>query len=387
MNSSLYRLAFLVPVLAFVGAACGGSSGSGFGDDEQKSGTSGDGTGSGSLGNLTSGGTSGDGASGGAGCVAKSTDAERLPANLFFVVDQSASMAWPPPYDLDAPATEKAKRWDPMIAAFKAFVQDPQSQGIHAAMELFPTRGDNRCSADAYANRVGELDVGMTALPNAGAAAFAAKLPATPTGYATPTRAVLRAVAPLAKSWAESHPDAKTAIVLLTDGLPDRCGEDDDIDRVAGEVAAVANVVPTYVIGVSNDPNNLANLRTIAQKGNTVEATLIDTSDPAATQRRFLETINAIRGRTLSCDVPIPAAPAGTTFDLQKVNVTFTTGAGARQGLDFDEGCKANGWRFDSPQTPRKIVLCAASCDAYKADPKGVVAVEFGCERRVTGVK
>ena len=373
-----YRLARCLAPLSVVGLAliaCGGEGGSSqFGGASSGGGSS---TGTGDL--IGLGGSSGDGQNASSGgvapgeaCAAKTANAERKPAHLFFILDQSLSMVSPRP-----------ERWQRVTAAFKAFLNDPLSEGVSASLEMFPIKSGNACVSSAY----GQLDVEMQPLPGSGP--FDKFLNATPNTTSTPTLFVLQSITQMAKAHVEANPDVTTAIVLMTDGVPQGCNtrdnnQNDSIERAASEVAEVKDVVPTYVIGVGS---SLDNLNLIAQSGGTNSAFLIDdTNSPESASTKLREAIDAIRGQTLSCELTLPPPPDGETLDLQKVNVSFTTGAGVKNGLAYDEECKAGGWKFDTPTAPTKIVLCPASCDTLKADPKGSVSVEFGCERRVSGV-
>lgn len=367
------RLVTAVTVVSALLLACGSDGDSTFQDPSGNGDGTGDGT-SGGLGSSGSNGSSGDGTSGSGGpaCAAKVAQAQRKPAHLFFVLDQSYSMVEPDP-----------TRWTKVTNAFKTFLNNPLSKGVSAGLEMFPVKTENKCNAAAYA----ALDVPLKPLP--GAAPFQGLLAQTPSfaTAGTPTLFALQGVIPLAKANAEKNKEAKTAIVLMTDGYPQACeGQTDGaVGPAAAEVAKVKALVPTYVIGVGP---NLASLNAIATAGGTGTAFLIDDkADPAAAEKKFVAAIDAIRGQTLSCDLAIPPPPAGETLDLKKVNVTYTPTSGAKQPLKYDEKCAAEGWKFDNPTTPTKIILCGATCNKVKADPTGSIGVEFGCVRREGDVK
>jgi hypothetical protein len=375
MRSSSLAIFFAsLSTIALGVIACGSSSDDGAGG--ASSGTSSSGASSnGSLGSEDGGNGGIDGSAFGDGeaCAAQTANADRKPAHLFFILDQSYSMVTP-----------DAQRWPRVTSAFKAFLNDPLSKGVSASLEMFPARNNDRCKTSAYAS----LDVGLTELPGGagGSGPFESFLNASPSMQtaATPTFSVLAAMAPQAKAHAVANPNVKTAIVFMTDGTPQGCEDNGDeeqtIDKAAAEVAKVKDVAPTYVIGVGS---NLQNLDKIALEGGTTSAIIIDdTNGAASAAQKFQAAIETIRGKTLSCDFDIPPAPAGQELDLQRVNVSYTTGAGAKQGLGYDEACAASGWKFDAPTAPTKIILCPAMCDTIKADPSGVVGVEFGCQRR-----
>ncbi|HVH44477.1 MAG TPA: hypothetical protein VM925_19120, partial [Labilithrix sp.] len=194
-----------------------------------------------------------------------------------------------------------------------------------------------------------------------------------------------------AKANALAHPEAKTVVVLVTDGEPGGCtdlsipaSDRNTIANIVAEVAKYKDLVPTYVVGVGTSLNNL---NSIAANGGTAAAIQIDVGDPSVTEKQLVDTIDSIRLKALSCELGIPAAPEGQTLDYAKVNVAYTPASGGKQALAYDATCQTGGWRFDEPNKPGRIVLCPALCDTVKADPKGVVGVEFGCARRESGPK
>ncbi len=82
----------------------------------------------------------------------------------------------------------------------------------------------------------------------------------------------------------------------------------------------------------------------------------------------------------VACEVTIPPAPAGETFDPNKVNVIYTPSSGGSVPITKDAAnpCTgANGWQVSADGT--KILLCGTACSGLKADPGGKVSVQFGC--------
>ncbi len=360
--------------------ACGGSGASEFDPDRASlgagsSGASGDfgTTSSGASGNNTSG-SLGDGAA----CAAEEALAERVPAHIFFIFDKSGSMGRDPYGD-------PAEKWNPVTAAFKGFLASPASSGVSANMTMFPETGKNNCMVAGYSSP----DVALTKLPNANAAAFTGALGTTSTlgdmNDGTPTLWAVRGVLPNAKKHAVANPGVRTIVVMVTDGEPYRCDTDVDADKntianVVKELEKYKATVPTYVIGVGD---NIGNMDAIARAGGgDTKALRVSTTNPAQTQREFTDIINDIRLKSLSCELGIPAAPAGQTLDFDKINVSYTPTTGAKQGLNYDAACAGPGWKFDNPDAPTKISLCTSTCDTVKKDPTGKVGVEFGCERR-----
>lgn len=102
----------------------------------------------------------------------------------------------------------------------------------------------------------------------------------------------------------------------------------------------------------------------------------------------LLDTLaeQVIIGAELACEWDIPAAPAGESFDPQKVNVRYTAGSGMPS--DFGKvpsasDCAAHlGWHFDRDDAPTRVVACPAVCDFIRGDLGGRIDVAFGCQTK-----
>lgn len=318
-----------------------------------------------------------DAGSSGTACEAEFASTELQDVLLAFAFDVSGSMG-----KLDEPHHDPELKWQPVVDATKAFFADGSSSGIQASLTFFPAE-DDKCDAEQYL----EPDVALTQLPSAAfAEAIDAISPEDEDDWrgGTPTLAVLRGTAQWLLEVRAGQPQAHHALVLVTDGYPQGCDdEEDDIEQVAMAVAEMANDLPTYVIGVNNPeggPDTTSNLDLLAQAGKTEAAFLIATGKPAQTAAALRSAIEVIRGQTPSCEAPIPAHPAGGSFDDQKINVTLSEGGSSVQ-LGYDADCQAeDGWRFDDATLPSRIVLCAATCERVRSDAIEL-SVAFGCER------
>ena len=78
----------------------------------------------------------------------------------------------------------------------------------------------------------------------------------------------------------------------------------------------------------------------------------------------------------------------GLVIDYTKVNVTFTKD-NKQEPLAFvsdASGCAAapdNGWYYDDPQKPTKVILCDQTCQRVRDGSSGEVDVVFGCAQLV----
>ncbi|MGK4002266.1 vWA domain-containing protein [Sorangium sp. So ce1036] len=383
----------IVSVLAVValGLACGssgavdGDSGpQNSGDANSGSGSAGEG-GSPSFGGAGPGGTGHDGSSGDdEACATQTARADLEPVYLAFAFDVSGSMG-----AADELWHDRSLKWDPVVKATKQFFADPLSRGISASLTFFPSEheeNDTKCSAETYTTP----DVAMTPLPSpVFAEAIDAITPETDDDWrgGTPTPFVMHGTISLVEALRQATP-GRYAIVLVTDGYPQGCGERNNrISRVVDEAsAALAKDIPTYVIGVANPPfpdapETVADMDQVAVAGGTEHVYLIDTGNPESTTAAFKAAVDAIRGAAVSCTVEIPPAPDGRSFDAQKVRVTYRSGDGEPTALTYDQGCATqSAWRYDSPEDPAAIVLCESTCAAIQADPEAALGVDFTCE-------
>lgn len=336
----------------------------------------GNGVGSGSNG----GGTEGlSGSGGGESCAAATQQAELAPVYLVFLLDESGSMG-------DGEHGDRTEKWDPVTSALNAFYADPDSAGITASLSLFPLNKNTGTGpatqskpADCDAKAYGTPEVAPRALPDDKTFAAAIAKLDPPNEYGTPTYPALTGTIEYAESLLKEDATRKVAIVMVTDGDPVSC-EGNTIENTANAAKAVADHIPTYVIGVGD---SLTSLNSIAAGGGTEKAFIVSLDDPAQTRKDLLDAINLIRGKSIACDLPIPAPPAGKKLDPDKVNVQFTASGQPGSSLKYGTACTGDtAWHYDDAAKPTKILLCDDTCTAVKADPMGKVDVVFGCVDR-----
>jgi hypothetical protein len=306
-------------------------------------------------------------------CAKQTARATRQPVYLAFAFDVSGSMG-----KGDKPWHDRKLKWEPVVAATKAFFEDPKSVGYSAALTFFPAK-DDRCDKASYQ----KPDVPMQPLPSKQFGDALDAIGKEDWRGGTPTLYVIQGVFDQIDNAQKTHP-GRYALVLVTDGYPQDC-DDDSIASVADLVKTRAAEISTYVIGVTNPPIKDApdvttNLADIAKAGGTGKAYLIDTGNPTQTTGDLKKTVDEIRNAAISCELKIPDAPAGLTFDKQKVSVRYTS-AGNQRVLKYDADCKSDtSWHYDDIQAPKEIVLCADTCKVLQGDDSAELAVDFECE-------
>ena len=236
--------------------------------------------------------------------------------------------------------------------------------------------------------------VAIAPLPGAASAIIASLGTKQPDGL-TPTSAALSGAVSEAKTYASSNAGHTVIAVLATDGLPTECDQSiANIAAIASGAVAGSPSVKTFVIGVfapAEQAQAQTNLDQIAAAGGTQNAFIINTTQNVSQQ--FVAALNTIRGSALPCEYTLPIPESGTP-DYAKVNVTFTDGSGAKQTIPYVMSAgscgTSSGWYYDADPAqggkPTKIIVCPATCNALKADPKGRIDVVQGCQT-VTGVR
>ena len=301
-----------------------------------------------------------------AACAVGGAKASLKRLNLVVIYDRSGSMG-------DGTNGDPMQKWIPVGNGLRAFFEDPESVGVTASLQYFPYKQNplEQCNSSAYFFP----DVPATALPSA---AFGTNLDGTTPAGLTPTLPAIQGAIAAAQQIAHDDPNAKIAIILVTDGEPDTCGS--SVQNVSGEVAKVAATIPTYVVGIGLSQDALAAISSAGGTGNPI---LVSVGDQAQTRTDILSALTAIRGQQVPCEFALPSPPAGMALDIDKVNVLYTPGSGAQHALTYDKTCPSDeGWHYDSVDSPTKVVLCTSTCRTVQKDRAAVIDILFGCQTR-----
>ena len=89
-----------------------------------------------------------------------------------------------------------------------------------------------------------------------------------------------------------------------------------------------------------------------------------------------------VQSATVACDFDIPNPGAGV-IDFAKVQVRYTPGSGQPTSYNPVAGAGAcgqgDGFYYDNPASPAKILLCPTSCTTVQNDSQAKIDVLFGC--------
>jgi hypothetical protein len=341
---------------------------------------------------------------GGKRCSVDVHQGERLPLDIYFLVDTSGSM------------NEKIQggtKWSVVSGALVGFLNDPANSDIATGIAYFPkvlpgvppfctidadcmAYGpcvDGIVSADGMTHLFGNCqkadacqvsEYSMPAVPLAlppNHGAVVTDIGRQNPGGGTPTQPALQGASAIAQQWAKQNPGRTTIIVLATDGDPTGCTTNtvQDVANVAAMTLAGSPSIKTYVIGVGN---SLTSLNSIAQSGGSGQAFVLDTTGDVA--KAFTAALNMIRGQAVPCDFKVPTETSSGKVDPTLVNVRFTPANGAPQVIpqtfDGTSGTcgPMGGWYYDNNAAPTLLKMCDVSCKALGLG--GRVEVELGCQ-------
>jgi hypothetical protein len=143
--------------------------------------------------------------------------------------------------------------------------------------------------------------------------------------------------------------------------------------------------VKTFAVGLTDAQGeglNQDDMDSLAVAGGTERAYFIH--DGATAAADLLAALNVIRGKSVGCDFPIPAATtAGERINPSLVNVTYTSGDGVEtdftKASDPNDCADSSSWYFDDDDAPTRVHLCPAACELVSADSKAHLRILAGC--------
>lgn len=298
-------------------------------------------------------------------CATTTLQAERIPLDMYLMVDTSGSMAGP--------------KLELLKSGLKAFLEDADSAGLGTAGQKFPIGGLNEtCDPVVY----GTPAVPWAILPDTTLASWINTL--TAEGY-TPSIPALRGAVDACKARVASEPGRKCAVVFVSDGEPEGNCPPVSIsaDTPLGEIAAEANAsdIPVFAVsfyGISSVGQKI--LITIAQKGGTQVPFAIK---EGAVSKDFVDALAEARGAALGCEYQMPTTDTGTV-NPNLVKVGYTPGSGGEpqsipRKMSLSDCGSGPGWAYDDNDNPSKLVMCPATCDVMRADSTGKVDILLGC--------
>jgi von Willebrand factor type A domain len=329
----------------------------------------------------------------GAGCATARAPIQRDPIYMLFVLDGSGSM-------------QEDFKWKAAVPALSAFIDDLAARKDSAfglGLTVFSDTLDKTGGAGPY----DAIDVPIAYVDDAHAAALKARVAfALPRGQ-TPTYAVMSGQYALLEKYTPTAPlqteHGHKVLVLMTDGVPtpDAGAQQPQCIQAAKDElarAAPGGPITTVAVGIGYtfpldqqvyDPLFMAQLALAGGAPNQpcspdethfadnmchLQITPIPNSDVTELELAMATAFEKIRAKVISCELVLDKSGI---VDPSLVNVVFTDAVGTEHVVPEDP---TNGWTYDDPTTPTKVVLHGQSCQDLKDNPSGDVSVVLGCK-------
>jgi hypothetical protein len=318
-----------------------------------------------------------------------------VPGSFYLMLDRSYSMICWDRYNCGTcnPGGDQ-DLWGYAKNAITAFVNDPVSEGRSAALEYFPL-SNHSCNGDGYDVPA----VAMGELPG-NADAIVASLDATsPSGCSTPTEGALNGIRKFCQQYNVSHPGVPCVGVLITDGEPQSCSTNTTTLRnIASGIAADGNLL--YVVGMPGANFTFLNNLAISAGTDCTPGTAGGEACDASDEATFLAALQAIAGQitetttvteyhteyvtetqtqSIPCEYTIPSPDTGIV-DPSQIELIFSSGSNSQYIPPAgDVSSCGDGWYFDDPASPTKVLFCPSTCQVLEGLPDGRVDIEFGC--------
>jgi hypothetical protein len=238
-----------------------------------------------------------------------------------------------------------------LAEGFRAFLREDASRGVGVGLQLFGDSCDVRTylpPAQAIAPLPDNLDALERAIP----------VDATLTDSTLPA---YNAAVQYSQRWSTDHPEARVAVLLITDGSPGACDAlsgsfDTEAARVALAASASSPPITTYVVatGALQTPDEIA--RAAGTEVRRVPIT--------ATGDDVLMALRSVRGAARgSCELALPDA-----VSLAPDSKLIVTSASGSETYEIARGgaqpCEQADFYVSDPSEGLPVVACPERCAA-----------------------
>jgi hypothetical protein len=331
-------------------------------------------------------------------CASVEFAAERLPLDVYIMLDRSGSMnipqSFPPDIGGDCDVGDTlTSRWCRTLGALDGFFTSGAREGTGVALQFFPNGmcsdtppiGHNCCESGACCGGAADAipSVELADLATNHQALVDALNAQSPAGVTTPVEAALRGLT----TWTGLHATSgrNMAGLLITDGEPTGCNQD---ATWLGTIVAdhfAATRIPTFVIGMEGA--KFAPLEEIAKAGGVASHTdhcpagispCHVYSVGAANSAVFTDALEQIKGSVALCNYAVPHPEAGV-IDPAKLSVVFTSGNGpvALTLTSGADACADGGFFMNGDGSA--LTLCPSSCESVRAADISEVRIAVQC--------
>ena len=325
----------------------------------------------------------------GEACVDQEAEAQRIPLDIYFMMDRSGSMGSDCNVTPGTFVPSVNSKWCRAINAIAGYVSSAQSAGNKAAIQYFSI-GSGTCSGDGYDSAATSFDV-LDGTSGGHAATIIASLNGTNPSGGTPTQGALNGIARFTS--ANRTADRTIIGILITDGQPWGCSDDNNELRGIAANHFASTGIHTFMVGMTGASFN--SLEHWASYSGAISHPNDggNCGNGAATCHHynvgdghydvFVRALNAIQNSVLGCTFSFK--PPEGVLDLDRVVVDYyPNGADAPVSLkrktDRADCGGDDGWYFDNNTTPTRIELCPKTCTTVRADSKAKVKIRIACQ-------
>lgn len=324
-----------------------------------------------------------------AGCATASTDTTKAPVFMEIVLDGSGSMS-------------DDGKWTAAVGALDAVFDDWLAEAdpnIGVGLLVFADQLDPTSGSGPYPSA---KDIYPAFVNQSQHDALRARIDTSDAYGGTPTYTALSGAYAKMKAYKPLPPlpaDGRKVVVLMTDGVPtDGPGSQDTTAASAAlNLGAPQGPIKTFSVGIGPFPGDGFGydsnfMGDLAVAGGTRAS---PQCDPHATQinnvchfqitpggkpiaqlkQDFINAINRIRGVASGCEYAISSE--GGIIDPNLINVIWTDSNGKQHVISQDEN---DGWTYDDPGNPTKVILHGQACGDTSQDPSAVVKILIGCK-------
>lgn len=320
------------------------------------------------------------------------------PIAVYIMQDKSGSMD-----------DENPRKWDVALDAITTFVNDPDSAFIHVAIQYFSGDegwGGGGITCDGAAYSVPAVPLGP--LPDNATNIISSLATISPNGN-TPLEGALRGATQFCIQYKAQNPDGMPCVaVVITDGKPTSCNEESNALVNIAQSTYDNYDIRTFTVGMQGDtdfvllnnialwggsdctPNDPSTYACDVRPGSGV--TLLEAFENirefVTTLEQRTETRIEISTKISECDWGIPQPPESETFDKNMVNVVFSQPNESDMTIprvDDSDDCQNvdQGWYYDDPNNPTKLIACEQTCNIVTSVEGGLIDIQFGCETKV----
>ncbi len=329
----------------------------------------------------------------GAACATAKAPIQRDPIYMLVVLDGSGSM-------------KEDLKWRAIVPALEGFIDglaSTKDKSFGLGLTIFSDTSDPVGDGGVY----DKANVPIAYVDDAQVAALKQRLDlAQPSGQ-TPTFAVMSGQYAFLEKYAPTPPlmteRGHKVLVLMTDGIPspDPATQQPKCIQAAKDefaLAAPAGPITTLAVGIGHtfpldqqvyDPLFMAQLALAGGAPNQpcapyetkyadnmchFQITPVSSPDPTQLELAMMIAFDKIRATVTSCDLMLDKSGV---VDPALVNVVFTDAHNTQHVVPEDP---KDGWTYDDPKAPTKVILHGQSCADLKGNPSGDVEVVLGCK-------